>query len=365
MNLNSFVRNRGTSLQSAINSVTKWEPIFQGTEIGIVHAIVYSKDLKKFVMQTGEFENIYTSSDGINWEDHNVASLTEDLRRIIWVSELGIFIGITSDNVTNDIFISKDGLSWESNSSGINGNLADIDWSPSLGLMVTVSFNTTGDEYVATSPDGVTWTKIEISGGSQDWSSVVWSTELGMFVVVGMDSGTAGKVAFSYDGVNWERGPSSNENANWVSVEWSPELGLFISTAASGTGDRLMYSRLPTSSGGWESISIPEKEWFEIIWCSELGVFLVIGDNETILASTNGVDWDEVVVPESYWGPIDWSPDFGLFVLGSYIGTDTVMVSRRKIEYTPEIHTSTEDPIASDGLDGDLWFVYDEYEYGG
>jgi len=99
-----------------------------------------------------------------------------------------------------------------------------VTYSPELDLFVAVSSAT---NYVATSPDGITWTAQTATAGT--WNEVVWCDGLSIFVAVGTDISMV-----SPDGINWTVS-SVTLPGTWSGVTFAAEPAEIVAVASAGT----------------------------------------------------------------------------------------------------------------------------------
>lgn len=161
-------------------------------------------------------------------------------------------------------------------------------YNQNLDITVGIKESTgTGQPGAFYSYDGISWTAGGISTPGQItflWD-VIWSDYLNKFVV----GGSKGEVYLSSDGINW----SSAHNLSGVSgddviLASSDELGLLVGVADTA-------NKLYTSPDGvtWTQRTIPitTKALRDVDWSSDLGMFVAVGDDATIMTSTNGTSW--------------------------------------------------------------------------
>jgi hypothetical protein len=93
-----------------------------------------------------------------------------------------------------------------------------------------------------TSSDGSTWTGHTISSGNS-WTFICWAPELSVFIAVASAYlGASQFLATSPDGTSWTQYSTSNEANWWDSIVWSPELSMFVAVAQGGSTKRIMRS---------------------------------------------------------------------------------------------------------------------------
>ena len=109
----------------------------------------------------------------------------------------------------------------------------------------------------------------------------------------------------------------SNIGVNLYSITYSESLGLFISVGNNGT--------ILTSSDGinWTSrTSGVSKDLNSITYSESLGLFVVVGENGTILTSSDGINWTSRTSGVSTWlYSVTYSESLGLFVVVGENGT--------------------------------------------
>ena len=280
-----------------------------GTSSLTFSKIAYSEKLKLFVSACGW---VVKSRNAIDWE---LCTATGSFNGIVWADNLNIFV-IVGANGT--IMTSPDGTTWTSRTSGVSNNLISVTYSKELNLFIAVGVSGT----ILTSPDGENWTS-RTSGVSAQLRDVVYSDELNLFVVIGF----SGTILTSLDGTTWTS-RTSGVSTYLYGISYSDSLNLFIVSGYNST--------ILTSPDGmtWTSVSMGisnidiEKiiysdkykiyiaiceayiyiskdfvSWvrkvykssletfIDIIYCNDLNKFIVVGNQGTVLSSSNGEDW--------------------------------------------------------------------------
>ncbi len=225
-----------------------------------LYYIAWSPELA-LIVTVGNSGFISTSPDGITWTTRTSPSLN-DLYTVTWSSELSIFVALSGDGAASRLITSSDGITWT------EGVLPEIKtwyaviWVSELALFIAISYDSPSS--IITSPDGITWTS-RVNTGIY-LAGIAWSSELGILVAVGLDS-----IQTSFDGITWtsRTSPSSKE---WWQVVWSSQLGIFI--ACDYNGGSFIVS---TDGITWEEIASPSPGTFvSIIWHQELSRFLIL-----------------------------------------------------------------------------------------
>ena len=142
-------------------------------------SIAYSSELNLFVAVGYRGSTTYThgmiSSDGINWTS---MSMGTDLsfESVIYSSQFNLFIAVGE---SGGIFISSNGTSWVSKSTGTNG-LCDVTYSSELNLFVAVGIFGT----ILTSSNGNDWIQANLNVPNA-LNGIVYSPNSNKFVIVG------------------------------------------------------------------------------------------------------------------------------------------------------------------------------------
>ncbi len=179
--------------------------------------------------------HVMTSSNGITWTLRTCATQLTD---VAWSAALGMF---SACGLAGGAY-STNGTTWTAHTATGNG----ITWSAELALFVVV-----GDLAIRTSTNGTAWTsRTPPSPNSYDWSAVAWSASLSLFVAVGRESASGldlYSIATSPDGITWTRRASS---FYWSDVAWSASLSLFVAVGET----------VKTSADGiaWHDIGAPD-----------------------------------------------------------------------------------------------------------
>lgn len=95
---------------------------------------------------------------------------------------------------------------------------------------------------------------------------------------------------------NWSQTLTPSANSSWACIEWSNELHLFVALSKSGVNQS---ERLTLSKNGvdWFHVpnSIPDHEWNEVVWSSNLRRFVAVGSfgnfSTSVIVSEDGYHW--------------------------------------------------------------------------
>lgn len=286
---------------------------FSGQTLASTTGICWSPELRLFIVVfIVAYGQSYaaTSSDGIYWELAE-GGANKNWNSVCYSRELGLFVAVGESGSGQRVMTSPDGRVWTLRNSAADLTWKDVCWSPELGRFVAVSSTGTSTKAMYSS-NGINWAlgSLEIGAG---WSSVCWAPELQIFVAVGTSIVGNNKVAVSSDGISWTTYIDTNSGQNWESVCWSPELGIFVAVAY-GTA---MRSRDGVS---WEQSNIGTfdftKGWNSyagVTWVPELGLFVTSnGNGREIAASQDGANWRILSVrgaPMFAYNRPAWSPE--------------------------------------------------------
>jgi hypothetical protein len=205
-------------IYSSSDGGTTWIIRKQFTSSSTSSLVAWSDELGIFVVYV-QSEQLFTSSDGINWTSQFPvptfsASYLEQTKST-WSKELGIF---ATGNA-----ISPDGIHWTTSSGTTSNALA---WSPTL--MKFAGVNTSG---FLTSSNGLSWTST--TSMTTNESGMTWSPKLGKFIACVITDGYTANVYTSSDGTTWafavsnvlSQSPFTQTYGGVPSIQWAEEIG--------------------------------------------------------------------------------------------------------------------------------------------
>ncbi len=136
-----------------------------------------------------------------------------------------------------------------------------------------------------------------------------------------------GDTAAFNDTTPWTLRTSADDTKQWVNIIWVEELGLWVSTAANGADHRVM-----TSPDGvtWTARVAPNDAWWGLCWSPELHLLVAVGSNGGVMTSPDGIVWTlGTAADDAAWESVAWSAELGLFVaFATGIGTGNNMIMR-------------------------------------
>ena len=284
-------------------------------------SIAWSPELGIFTTVSrynGVLNGSIVSSDGLNWTSYtglnNGLSGSTNWQKVIWVSELSMFVAVTRSLHSQGAMTSVDGINWIGRTTPTTDQWwVDVCWSPELHLLVATAIVGTGSR-IMTSSDGITWTLGSIPTNSNSWRQTTWSSELRMFVSVS-DNGTTGTaVMTSSDGITWTS-RSVPAQSGWFTIDWAPELGLFVALGSGTTGStsNAMYS---FDGITWVLVTTPTSTnqiWYDAIWVADRGIFVGVASNTSTSKSITSTRI------KSFYGNENGGMQLGLSPIGSII----------------------------------------------
>ena len=173
-----FVAIGGQGLNKIFTSIDgiTWEQRYSDDGNIIVRNIVYSQEKSIFIVvgskSPSEYSRFITSEDGINWTSHN---FPYNLYCIIYNNEDDLFV----TGGENCLFTSADGINW--NSIEYSGTLSSLCYSKDMCITIGISFN---GEIIA-SKNNINW---DIIGKALLGGTIIYSEEANNFIIGGGSS---------------------------------------------------------------------------------------------------------------------------------------------------------------------------------
>ncbi len=273
------------SYSDVIINIANYEEYSTSSSFGLWAFIKVSS----LFIAVGSSGSILTSRDTVTWDEQIIA--TDSLFFVVWSPELQLFVTVGD---VGSIATSPDAIIWTIRTSPSVNSWSTVEWSSDLSLFVALA-NDGGASRIITSPDGITWTEgtLPVVG---TWYWVIWVSDLGLFIGVSYDASSY--IITSPDGITWTS--RTNSGSYLVSVVWSSQLNLLVAVG---------YGSIETSPDGvtWTSRVAPSvKDWWHVIWSSELGVFFASDYfGAAVMSSDDGITWTETTTPFS--GTFVWN----------------------------------------------------------
>jgi hypothetical protein len=187
-----------------------------------------------------------------------------------------IFVDLVSD-VTNLDFIREFALTEHPNpGSGFNSTRNATAFGN--GLFVTVG-NT---PYVATSPNGITWTIRTVPNATSTITDVIYTN--GQFVICGVNS----YLATSPDGITWTQRTAPNHSSHGLSLAYGNGVYVLI-------GGAYPNPYIASSPDGitWTERTAPNATYLDAGVAFTSGVFVIGGRGGYVATSTDGTTWTQ------------------------------------------------------------------------
>ncbi|MDX2108891.1 MAG: hypothetical protein SFY80_01485 [Verrucomicrobiota bacterium] len=228
----------------------------------------------------GDRGRVQTSTDGKNWTHITQASLADfkaiatNGSRLVAVADKGYVLS------------SDDGNTWtERNSSYTPANgmtLNDVVYADGKFILVGDNPYMGQSAAAASSPDGITWTRVATGGVSITHGA-------GRFVAVGREN----SLRWSTDGTTWNNA-SQKPSKLWLWTDVEFGSGAFVAIGGNYINGVLVTS---TDGDAWTEVAMGEINNFDFLAYGG-GKFVVIGRRNTtaapaIFVSENGTTWTE------------------------------------------------------------------------
>ncbi|MFN3701540.1 MAG: hypothetical protein ACK4VI_08490 [Alphaproteobacteria bacterium] len=236
---------------------------------------------------------VMTSSDGISWTER---TMTTGLFALEYGN--GRFVGIQTFTGGRTAVVSEDGETWNTYANALPSG---GDWrSVVYGHAGFVAVDGEGSSRVAISPDGITWTAVnvqpDVPGGR--WTKIAYGN--GRYAAIrgwGYD-GTGPSVMTSTDGINWV-GQAATDGCGGQSMAYDTSGG-FVSAGCWGTWLIRSVDGITWTLGGWSGV---QPEFNNISFGEDIGYVGISGTHTYY--STDGLSWARQAVPAGWGGPFD------------------------------------------------------------
>jgi len=222
----------------------------------------------------GGAPNVLTSPDGVTWTSN--AAPSGNWASVVHAQDQ--FVAVAANSVAGNLAMtSPDGMTWTAQ-PGLN---VPTNWNS-----VTYGDDTyvaSGDQWMAYSTDGISWTEAEYFAGQyHSWKSVAFADDT--FVVVNSAAGAVNRVMTSNDGVTWTPRNAGIQVNEWTGVAYG--AGVFVAVAGTGT-DRVM-----TSPDGvtWTPRSAASANYWTAVTYGG-GQFVAVAFGGAVMTSPDGITW--------------------------------------------------------------------------
>ena len=224
------------------------------------------------------------SADLDEWEVVVPSSTYLTLMDVTYGAGTFVVVGETHTPETGaiaEIFTSTDGARWTRRISGVRGTLIGTTYGANGFVSVGAAHASPGlAELILTSPDGISWTR-RLAGLSNHLFDVSYGKN--GFVAVGL----RGAIAISPDGIIWsDRSlrPSDPALTLW-GVAAEPSM---VAVGVSVTSYQGVAANSPDGVQ-WTRRNVAGSSLRDVVYGNNH--FIAVGENDTVLRSTNGVNW--------------------------------------------------------------------------
>lgn len=176
-------------------------------------------------LTAGENGRALTSPDGINWTSRSPGFGSGfTFNEVIWAPGHSRFY--LSDDSTGRLSSTPDGITFTSEGTSLLPWLGKMAYSSSLDTLLAVGDS--DDVITKTGPTG-TITTTDTGLGVGGFNAATWSPEVGLFLIGGDE-----KLATSPDGTTWTQQTTTFGSSIVLDTDWNATLGLFVASAQHG-----------------------------------------------------------------------------------------------------------------------------------
>jgi hypothetical protein len=97
--------------------------------------IAWSPQLNIFSVSVNASQRIATSTDGLVWVSQNKLTLSDSLTQLLWISQLGMFVGVLQGGTGNRIAWSYDSINYTRGNTPSDLAYVGCAYSPELGIL--------------------------------------------------------------------------------------------------------------------------------------------------------------------------------------------------------------------------------------
>lgn len=268
--------------------------------------IVWIPSLTKFigVNSNASGQRSAVSRDGIVWDNTtNIANSASTWFGVAYCTGIALAVAVGGGNLISS---SPDGVTWTPRTGPASGG----SWR-SIAANATrfVAIAPSGTVRFMTSTDGINWSGQTPAIQTGSWDKIVWSQALGLFVIAGSNagSGSGNFIATSPDGVTWTaRTTPLLGTFNTMRLTYDAQRGIFVAMAQPLSGNTIqgMYSY---DAVNWNAFTYTAPRSVSgigaICYCGDLGAFVFSsGDglgNSYIYYTTDFVTWSDLYIDQT------------------------------------------------------------------
>lgn len=298
----------------------------------------------KSLFSDSTFLDLETNATNINFSNNPVTSQVDPNgpSSLPYITASGFGNGLFLIGGENYLATSPDGITWTERTlpNAVGDEISGISYG--AGLYVIVG----EDGYAATSPDAITWTKRSVAGTGVDLNEVLFADNT--FLVVGRNA----FIATSSDGITWSGSINTVPNYTGTLLSVAYKGGTWLVTAFSG------YIATSPDAANWTEQTFYNTEPIQGAAASS-SLFVVAGDNEagvpTIATSPDGVTWTQRFVP-NHTRNLDFAfYDGAKFFVG---GSGRYLASSADGENWDEVQNQGATTFSSGAYDGNLTYIF-------
>jgi len=221
----------------------------------------------------------------------------------------GGFFAAVSENGTNRLMTSSDGLNWTSKVIPLQ-TWKKITYGKGIFLAVSSSSSGTNTKIIYSLDNGNTWNYCIIDVFTNDITnqSIVFCSKINKFILsFYYATNTTNYIYYSDDGINWTKGLEFSGSDRIVkSITWSQELQLIIITLNSSTGFNLIFSNNGINWTTKKTSFNFNNSFIKIIWNRFFSNFIIINDKKDsgAIITTKNFGVNNFIEKNKYYNPI-------------------------------------------------------------
>jgi hypothetical protein len=258
-----IIRSGGNQHYYSTDGVNILNGPIQSFSISATSGIAWSPQLGIFSISVNDTKRIATSTDGLNWVAQNTPTLSDSMLQIVWISQLGLFVGVLSGGTGNRIAWSYDGINYTRGVTPSDNSYVGCTYSSELGVFTSIANGSVATRVMTSSLSGrhptsyntfnSSYNNIDSNGNWQvkarnlytdTGSTITVSNPIGNGLQQTINSGSTYASTQGYYALDKQKQPiaqplvnggravstwnyqTSATNNNWQSVCWCPELFL-------------------------------------------------------------------------------------------------------------------------------------------
>jgi hypothetical protein len=162
-----------------------WQGVTWSPALGLLAACAFSAP-----------NGIMTSPDGITWTQRTAPNSAYEA--IDWSPKLGLFVAVGGASGVGVVLTSPDGITWTARVAANGNSWEDVIWVADLGLFLAVASDGVSNaaNRIMASPDGISWTGYGTPAVGS-WYALAWAPSLARLAAVGFVTGTTIQVMTS------------------------------------------------------------------------------------------------------------------------------------------------------------------------